>query len=93
MSKRLIKKALALFSVVPSGENAATKSSHRPKLTVCGNFYLYRQKKWRRKAPSGRELAPKATEGECVTMKLGGTESSAGSFHHFVVPLPLGGRL
>ena len=34
-----------------------------------------------------------ATEGECVTMKLGGTESSAGSFHHFVVPLPPGGRL
>ena len=29
---------------------------------------------------------PRATEGECVTMKLGGTESSADSFHHFVVP-------
>ena len=33
-------------------------------------FCLYRQKNGRRKAPSGRELAPKATEGERVTMKL-----------------------
>ena len=80
------------FSVVLNGENAATKSSRRPIKRFVGTF-IYRQKKWRRKAPSGRELVPKATEGECVRVKLGGTESSAGSFHHFVVPLPPGGRL
>ncbi len=36
-----------------------------------------------------------ATEGECVTMKLSKCNSlcNAGSFHHFVVPLPPGGRL
>ena len=35
-----------------------------------GDIYLYRQKKGRSKAPSGRELAPKAAEGECVKIKL-----------------------
>ena len=33
------------------------------------------------------------TEGERVVMKRIQTQSYAGSFHHFVVPLPLGGRL
>ena len=33
-------------------------------------------------APSGRELAPKATEGECVTIKLIQSQSHAGSFRH-----------
>jgi len=33
------------------------------------------------KAPSGRELSPKVTEGECVTMKLAQTQIHAGSFH------------
>jgi len=33
------------------------------------------------------------TEGECVTVKMILTQSYAGSFHHFVVPLPPGGRL
>ena len=45
------------------------------------------------KAPSGRELPTESGEGERVTMKLTQTQSHAGSFHHFVVPLPLGGRL
>ena len=51
------------------------------------------------KAPSERELAPKATEGECVIIKYVFCIkkcyffSCAGSFHHYVVPLPLGGRL
>ena len=41
-------------------------------------------------APSLRELAPKATEGVNITVfKKQVTEHS---FHHFVVPLPLGGR-
>ena len=46
-----------------------------------------------RKAPSGRELSPQATEGERVTIKSAQIASHAGSFHHFVVPLPPGGRL
>ena len=46
-----------------------------------------------RKAPSGRELSPQATEGERVTIKFALAESHAGFFHHFVVPLPPGGRL
>ena len=33
-------------------------------------------------APSGRELAPQATEGERVTIKLSLTQSHAGSFRH-----------
>ena len=48
-----------------------------------------------RKAPSGRELdfAWQKTEGERVTIKSAQIASHAGSFHHFVVPLPPGGRL
>ena len=46
------------------------------------------------KAPSGRELSSGCeTEGECATTKFSQTLSYAGSFHHFVVPLPPGGRL
>ena len=56
-------------------------------------FQEKKRKRNTKKAPSGRELAPKAAEGERVTMKLSWTQSHAGSFHHFVVPLPLGGRL
>ena len=33
------------------------------------------------KAPSGRELSPKVTEGECVTVKFSQAPSHAGSFH------------
>ena len=62
-----------------------------------------------RKAPSGRELAPKATEGERVTIKLIKTQKSRRllppptreppklisfvSGNPAAVPLPLGGRL
>jgi len=59
-----------LFSVVLNGENAATKKFPQTEAYGLWEFYLYRQKKERREAPSGRELAPKATEGERVTMKL-----------------------
>ena len=46
------------------------------------------------KAPSGRELSSGCeTEGERATTKFSQTLSYAGSFHHFVVPLPPGGRL
>ena len=50
------------------------------------------------KAPSGRELAPKATEGECVKLYFiivtdRKIDTFVGSFHHFVVPLPPRGRL
>ena len=34
------------------------------------------------RAPSGRELSAKLTEGECVTMRLLQTQSYAGSFRH-----------
>ena len=47
-------------------------------------------------APSERELsfAKQKTEGECVNSQFNQKIiSAAGSFHHFVVPLPLGGRL
>ena len=40
-----------------------------------------------------RGMSPKATEGERVTIKSAQIASHAGSFHHFVVPLPPGGRL
>ncbi len=33
------------------------------------------------------------TEGECVNIKISKNIRFAGSFHHFVVPLPPGGRL
>ena len=52
-----------------------------------------------KKAPYGRELTPKAAEGEGVTMEIIQIQSRAGSFHHSVVPLPAdatltaGGRL
>ena len=58
------------FSAVLNGENAATKKFPQTEAYGLWEFYLYRQKKERRQAPSGRELAPKATEGERVTMKL-----------------------
>ena len=39
------------------------------------------------KAPSGRELSAKLTEGECVTMRLLQTQSFADSFRHgYAVP-------
>ena len=46
----------------------------------------------------GKRLPPggschEVTEGERVKIKFAQTESYAGSFHHFVVPLPPGGRL
>ena len=50
--------ALSLLFLIE--ENAATKNSHRPKLTVCGNFiYIGRRR-------SEGRLPP----GERVTMKL-----------------------
>jgi len=36
------------------------------------------------KAPSGRELSPQVTEGECANMKILENMRFAGSFHHFV---------
>ena len=64
------KNSLPNFSAVLNEENAATKKSPHTEAYGLWEFYLYRQKKERRQAPSGRELAPKATEGERVTMKL-----------------------
>ena len=52
-----------------------------------------------RKAPSGRELSAKLTEGArgirvfILLYQKSKNHSCARSFHHFVVPLPLGGRL
>ena len=34
------------------------------------------------KAPSGRELSPQVTEGECANMKISKNMRFAGSFHH-----------
>jgi len=43
-----------VFSAVLNGENAATKNSHRPKLTVCGNFvYIGRRRSEGRLPPGG----------------------------------------
>ncbi|MBR6772713.1 MAG: hypothetical protein IKM29_04905 [Clostridia bacterium] len=50
-----------VFSAVLNRENAATKKFPQTEAYGLWEFYLYRKKK---------ELAPKATEGECVTMKL-----------------------
>ena len=68
-----------------SGENTNTTKEISLVVFFVGRSLL--------KAPSGRELAPKATEGECVIMRSIYISSHAGSFHHFVVPLPPGGRL
>ena len=47
-----------------------------------------------KKAPSGRELAPQATEGEGVAMENVQIQSHAGSFRHAIAcHLPPGGRL
>ena len=40
-----------------------------------------------------RKAAVKLTNGECVTVTSVHIQTHAGSFHHFVVPLPPGGRL
>ena len=40
------------------------------------------------KAPSGRELAPKATEGECVSKRFYKLFGFAGSFRHFLAKMP-----
>jgi len=48
------KTSYGLFSAVLNGENAATKNSHRPKLTVCGNFiYIGRRRSEDRLPPGG----------------------------------------
>ncbi len=43
------------------------------------------------KAPSGRELSPAATEGECVNEKFRLIFGYANFFHHFVTHLSEGG--
>ena len=49
-----------------------------------GLFYndLTERRTLHTEAPSGRELAPQATEGECVTTKQTKTQRHAGSFRH-----------
>ena len=46
-----------------------------------------------RQAPSGRELPTESGEVERAKVKQAKSQGRAGSFHHFVVPLPPGGRL
>ncbi len=70
------------------------KTRHLPKMGYGGIFCksrfakVFPDKRCIHKAPSGRELSPQVTEGECVNSIIPKNIRFAGSFHHF---LPEGG--